>query len=404
MNKLTIDKLDVKGKRVLLRVDFNVPLDENGKITDDTRIRESLPTIKKILVDGGMPVIMSHLGRPKGKKNPSMSLKPVSLRLAELLRQPVLMAEDCIGDSVEQQTKGLKPGDAMLLENLRFYKEEEANDDVFCRNLAKLGDVYVNDAFGTAHRAHASTAGITKYFKQNAAGYLMEKEIRYLGSALQNPKRPFVAIIGGAKISGKIDVIENLMKTVDTVLVGGGMAFTFAKAMGYEIGASLIEAEKMDMAKEIIEKAKSSRSRILFPIDTVVAKEFKNDTEFKTVPVDSIPSGWMGLDIGLGTLEVYKKEILSAGMVVWNGPMGVFEMPNFAKGTRTVAELLAEATKKGCTTIVGGGDSAAAVTEMGFADKVTHVSTGGGASLEYLEGKKLPGLEALTNVREKDAA
>ncbi|KAB2881324.1 phosphoglycerate kinase [bacterium] len=397
MNKLTIDKIDVKAKRVLLRVDFNVPLDDKGTITDDTRIRESLPTIKKIIAEGGKPVIMSHLGRPKGKRNPSMSLKPVAVRLSELLGIPVLMADDCVGEVVEKQTTNLKPGDTMLLENLRYYNEEEANDDIFCQKLAKLGDVFVNDAFGTAHRAHASTAGITKYFKQNAAGYLMEKEIEYLGSAVQNPKRPFVAIIGGAKISGKIDVIENLMKKVDTVLVGGGMAFTFAKVMGYEIGASLFEADKADMAKDIIARAKSSKARILFPSDSVVAKEFKNETEFKTVPINAIPEGWMGLDIGVGTIEAYKKEIMSAGMVVWNGPMGVFEMPNFAKGTRAIAELLAEATKNGCTTIVGGGDSAAAVTEMGFEEKVTHVSTGGGASLEYLEGKKLPGLEALTN-------
>ncbi|MBL7959228.1 phosphoglycerate kinase [bacterium] len=397
MNKLTIDKIDVKGKRVLLRVDFNVPLDDKGSITDDTRIRESLPTIKKIIAAGGKPVIMSHLGRPKGKKNPSMSLKPVGVRLSELLGIPVLIAEDCVGESVEKQTTAMKPGEAMLLENLRYYNEEEANDDAFCQKLAKLGDVYVNDAFGTAHRAHASTAGVTKYFKQNAAGYLMEKEIEYLGSAVQNPKRPFVAIIGGAKISGKIDVIENLMKKVDTVLVGGGMAFTFAKAMGFDIGSSLFEAEKADMASDIIKRSKSGKARILFPTDAVVAKEFKNETEFKTVPINAIPDGWMGLDIGPGTIEAYRKEILGAGMVVWNGPMGVFEMPNFAKGTRAIAEILAEATKKGCTTIVGGGDSAAAVTEMGFEEKVTHVSTGGGASLEYLEGKKLPGLEALTN-------
>lgn len=397
MNKLTIDKIDLKGKRVLLRVDFNVPLDDNGKITDDTRIRESLPTIKKIIAEGGIPVIMSHLGRPKGKKNPSMSLKPASVCLAELLGRPVIMAEDCIGETIEKQAATLKAGDVLLLENLRYYNEEETNDDIFCQKLARLGDLYVNDAFGTAHRAHASTAGITKYFKQNVAGYLMEKEIQYLGSAVQNPKRPFVAIIGGAKISGKIDVIENLMKKVDVILIGGGMAFTFSKAMGYEIGSSLFEAEKAGMAKDIIERAKSSKARILFPADVVVAKEFKNEAEFKTVSMSTIPAGWMGVDIGAETIEAYKKEILSAGTVVWNGPMGVFEMPNFAKGTRTIAESLVEATKKGCTTIVGGGDSAAAVTEMGLEKQVTHVSTGGGASLEYLEGKELPGLEALTN-------
>jgi phosphoglycerate kinase len=398
MNKLALDKLDVRGKRVLLRVDFNVPLDESGKITDDNRIRESLPTIKKIIAEGGMPVIMSHLGRPKGKRNPSMSLKPAAIRLSELLGKPVKMAEDCIGESVEKQSSELKPGDILLLENLRFYKEEEANDEGFCQKLAKLGDVYVNDAFGTAHRAHASTAGITKYFKQNAAGYLMEKEIRYLGSAVQNPKRPFVAIIGGAKISGKIDVIENLMKKVDVILIGGGMAYTFAKAMGHEIGSSLFEAEKADMAKDIIERANSSRAKILFPTDTVISKEFKNDSEYKTVAMNAIPAGWMGVDIGATTIESYKQQIMTAGTVVWNGPMGVFEMPNFAKGTKAVAEALAASTKKGCITVVGGGDSAAAIAEMGLEKEVTHVSTGGGASLEYLEGKELPGLEALTNV------
>ena len=398
MNKLTIDKLDVRGKRVLLRVDFNVPLDDSGKITDDNRIRESLPTIKKIIADGGRPVIMSHLGRPKGKKNPSMSLKPAAVRLSELLSKPVKMAEDCIGESVEKQSAELKPGEILLLENLRFYNEEEANDDGFCQKLAKLGDVYVNDAFGTAHRAHASTAGITKYFKQNAAGYLMEKEIRYLGSAVQNPKRPFVAIIGGAKISGKIDVIENLMKKVDAILIGGGMAYTFAKVMGHEIGSSLFEAEKADMAKDIIERAKSSKAKILFPMDTVVCKEFNNDSEYKTVAMNAIPAGWMGVDIGAATIESYKQQIMTAGTVVWNGPMGVFEMSNFANGTKAVAEALALSTKKGCITVVGGGDSAAAIAEMGLEKEVTHVSTGGGASLEYLEGKELPGLEALTNI------
>ncbi len=397
MNKLTIDKVDVKGKRVLLRVDFNVPLDDTGRITDDNRIRESLPTIKKIVADGGMPVIMSHLGRPKGKKNPSMSLKPAAVRLGELLGTPVRMADDCIGESVEKLARELKPGEVLLLENLRFYNEEEGNDDGFCQKLARLGDVYVNDAFGTAHRAHASTAGITKYFKQNAAGYLMEKEIRYLGSAVQNPKRPFVAIIGGAKISGKIDVIENLMKKVDTILIGGGMAYTFAKVMGHEIGTSLFETEKADMAKDIIERAKTSQAKILFPTDSVIAKEFKNDAEHKIVPMDAIPSGWMGVDIGTATIDAYRRQILSAGTVVWNGPMGVFEMPNFAKGTRAIAESLSEATKKGCITVVGGGDSAAAIADMGLEKEVTHVSTGGGASLEYLEGKSLPGLEALTN-------
>ncbi|MCK6543910.1 phosphoglycerate kinase [bacterium] len=397
MNKLTMDQVHVAGKKVLVRVDFNVPLDDTLRITDDTRIRESLPTIKKILSDGGIPVLMSHLGRPKGKKNPAMSLKPCAVRLSELLGQPVIMAEDCIGDTVEKQAAGLSKGQVLLLENLRYYNEEEANDNAFAEKLAKLGDIYVNDAFGTAHRAHASTEGVTRYFKQNIAGYLMEKELRYLGNAVQNPKRPFVAIIGGAKISGKIDVIENLMKKVDTIIIGGGMAFTFAKVMGYEIGNSLFEAEKADLAKSIIERAKSGTTRVLFPVDAVVATEFKNETEIKTVSMDKIPSGWMGLDIGPATIDMFRKEINSAGTVVWNGPMGVFEMPNFAKGTKAIAESLVETTRKGGVTIVGGGDSAAAITELGLEKQVTHVSTGGGASLEFLEGKILPGVEALTH-------
>jgi phosphoglycerate kinase len=397
MKKLTIDKMDLKGRRVLLRVDFNVPLDDKLNITDDTRIRESLPTFRKIISDGGIAIAMSHLGRPKGKKNPSMSLRPCAVRLGELLGKTVSMAADCIGEAVVKQAGDLKPGDVLLLENLRFYNEEEANDDGFSKQLAQMGDVYVNDAFGTAHRAHASTAGITKYFKENAAGYLMEKEINYLGVALEKPKRPFLAILGGAKVSGKIDVIENLLKKVDTILIGGGMAFTFAKVMGYEIGASLFESEKADLAKTIIEKAKGGKTKIVFPTDAVVAKEMKNESESKVVAMKEIPSGWMGLDIGPATIEMFRKEILSSQTVVWNGPMGVFEMPNFAQGTRAVGEALAEATKKGTVTIVGGGDSAAALTEMGLEKQVTHVSTGGGASLEFLEGRTLPGLEALTN-------
>ncbi len=397
MKKLTVDQLDLKGKRVLLRVDFNVPLDEHLKITDDTRMRESLPTIRKIISGGGRAIIISHWGRPKGKKDASMSLKPCAARLSELLGEPVRMADDCIGTTVENQVTALRDGEALLLENLRFYKEEEANDDAFSGQLARLGDVYVNDAFGSAHRAHASTAGVTKYFKQNAAGYLMEKEINYLGSALANPEHPFVAIIGGAKVSGKIDVIENLMKKVDTILIGGGMAFTFAKVMGYEIGSSLFESGKADLAKSIIEKAKTGKTKIIFPSDAVIAKEFKNESEHKVVSMDAMPSGWMGVDIGPATIENFKHVIRAARTIVWNGPMGVFEMPEFAKGTRAIAESLAEATKHGALTVVGGGDSAAALMEMGLERQVTHVSTGGGASLEFLEGKSLPGLEALTN-------
>lgn len=397
MKKLTIDQVNVQGKRVLLRVDFNVPLDDQLHITDDTRIRESLPTIKKIMNDGGRLVIMSHLGRPKGKKNPSMSLKPCAAKLSELLDKPVQMAEDCVGEILEKQSAALKNGEAMLLENLRFYNEEEANDAEFAKKLAKLGDVYVNDAFGTAHRAHASTEGVTKYFKQNAAGYLMEKEINYLGAKLENPKRPFVAIIGGAKISGKIDVIENLLKKVDTIIIGGGMAFTFAKVMGQEIGKSLFEAEKADLAKAILDKTKTGKAKLMLPVDAVVAKEFKNESEHQSVAMNAIPAEWMGVDIGPKTVDLFTKEILNAETVVWNGPMGVFEMPNFAKGTKAVADALVKATQKGASTIVGGGDSAAAISEFGYEKQVSHVSTGGGASLEFLEGKILPGLEALTN-------
>lgn len=397
MKKLTLDHVNVRNRRVLVRVDFNVPLDESLNITDDTRIRESLPTLKRIVDQGGKAIVMSHLGRPKGKKNPAMSLKPCAKRLSELLGKPVAMAADCIGDEVWRQADALQSGDLLLLENLRYYNEEEANDAGFAKKLAALGDLYVNDAFGTAHRAHASTEGVTRFFKQNVAGYLMEKEINYLGRALEDPKRPFVAVIGGAKVSGKIDVIENLMKKVDTIIIGGGMAFTFAKAMGQEIGKSLFEADRAEMAKAIVDKSRHSRVKLLFPVDTVAASEFKNDAEHKVVPMDGIPAGWMGLDIGPATVELFRKEITAARTVVWNGPMGVFEMPNFAGGTKAVAEALVTATRSGAATIVGGGDSAAAISEMGMAAGVSHVSTGGGASLEYLEGKILPGLAALTD-------
>lgn len=396
MKKKTIQDVNVKGRRVLLRVDFNVPLDEQQMITDDTRIRESLPTIRKILDDGGRLIIMSHLGRPKGKKNPSMSLNPCANRLSELLGRPVRMANDCIGPETAQMAADLKDGEVLMLENLRFYNEEEANDPAFARQLADLGDIYVNDAFGTAHRAHASTEGITKYFKENLAGLLMEKEIRYLGASLQNPARPFVAIIGGAKVSGKIDVIENLLGKVDALMIGGGMMFTFAKKMGYEIGQSLYEADKADLAVKIMDMAKASGKKLLLPVDCVVAKEAKNDAEHKIVTIESIPAGWVGVDIGPKTIELFASEIRAAKTVVWNGPMGIFEMENFAKGTRAIAQALAECTQKGGITIVGGGDSAAAITEMGLEKQVSHVSTGGGASLEFLEGKKLPGLEALS--------
>jgi phosphoglycerate kinase len=397
VEKLTIDDLELKGKKVLVRVDFNVPLDEKGAVTDDKRIVASLPTIKKILADGGKAILMSHLGRPKGKKLPDMSLAPVAKRLENLLGKPVKFASDCVGPEVEKAVSALKPGECLLLENLRFYAEEEKNDPEFAKKLAKLGDVYVNDAFGTAHRAHASTEGVTKYFDQCAAGYLMQKELKYLGMALADPKRPFVAILGGAKISGKIDVISNLMDKVDAILIGGGMAFTFFKAMGKEIGESLLESDKIDLAKEILTEADEKKVNFMLPRDVVVAPEAKDESVTQVVGIDAIPPDQLGLDIGPKTVEAFSKELAKAKTVLWNGPMGVFEVDKFAAGTVKVAQELARITEKGATTIVGGGDSASAVARAGLKDKLSHISTGGGASLEFLEGKTLPGVAALTD-------
>lgn len=397
MKKLSIDKVDLKGKRVLVRVDFNVPLDENLQITDDIRITSALPTIKKIISSGGKTILMSHLGRPKGGPNPKYSLKPVAIRLGELLQMDVKFAPDCIGDQVKAIVNSLKDGEVLLLENLRFHPEEEKNDPEFAKQLAELGDVYINDAFGSAHRAHASTEGVTKFIKTCASGYLMQKELDYLGSAVANPVRPFTAILGGSKISGKIDVIENLLPKVDYLLIGGGMAYTFFKAMGYEIGTSLLEAEKLNLAKEILEKFKKFNAKVLLPKDTVVAAEFKNESPSSIVDADKIPSDKMGLDIGPKTIEEFKNVILSSKTIVWNGPLGVFEFENFAKGTNEIAKALADATSKGAITVIGGGDSAAAISKAGLDDKVTHVSTGGGASLEFLEGKTLPGVAALND-------
>ncbi|AFH48981.1 3-Phosphoglycerate kinase [Ignavibacterium album JCM 16511] len=397
MNKLTIDKVELKGKRVLVRVDFNVPLDENLNITDDTRIVESLPTIKKIISEGGKAILMSHLGRPKGGPNPKYSLKPTAKRLSELLGKEVKLAPDCVGDEVKAMVSQMKDGDVLILENVRFHPEEEKNVPEFAKKLAELGDVYINDAFGSAHRAHASTEGVTKFIKVCAAGYLMQKELEYLGAAVSNPKRPYVAILGGAKISGKIDVINNLLDKVDTLIIGGGMAFTFFKAQGKEIGKSLLEEEKIELAKEVLQKVKSTGVKFLLPIDVVVASEFNNDSPAEVVSVDSIPSDKMGLDIGPETIKLFKEEILKAKTVVWNGPMGVFEFDNFAKGTFAIAQALVEATSNGVITVIGGGDSAAAIAKAGLKDKVSHVSTGGGASLEFLEGKILPGVAALND-------
>lgn len=396
MDKLTIDDLKLKDKRVLVRVDFNVPLNEKKEVADDTRIVESLPTIKKILNDGGKAILMSHLGRPKGK-DPNLSLAPVAKRLEKLLGTPVKFVDDCIGEKVEKAVSELKSSECLLLENLRFYPQEEKNNPEFAKSLAKLGEVYINDAFGTAHRAHASTEGVTKYIKECAAGYLMQKELKYLGMALTQPKRPFIAILGGAKISGKIDVIKNLLDKVDTLLIGGGMAFTFYKAMGKEIGSSILEGDKVELAKEILAEAKKRKVDLELPDDFVIAPEAKEDTSTRVVDKDNIPAGWKGLDIGPETLKLFKEKIENAKTVVWNGPMGVFEVDKFSKGTIGVADQLARITKKGATTIVGGGDSVAALAKVNLEKKMTHVSTGGGASLEFLEGKILPGVAALTD-------
>ncbi len=397
MKKLSIDKVDLKGKRVLVRVDFNVPLDDKLQITDDIRITSALPTIKKITADGGKCILMSHLGRPKGGPNPKYSLKPVAVRLGELLDTDVKFAADCVGDHVKAIVNSMNNGDVLLLENLRFHPEEEKNDPEFAKQLSELGDVYINDAFGSAHRAHASTEGVTKFIKVCAAGYLMQKELDYLGEAIANPVRPLTAILGGSKISGKIDVIENLLPKVDNLLIGGGMAYTFYKAMGYEIGSSLLEGEKIDLAKQMLEKFKSSKAKVILPKDNVVAAEFKNESPSSIVNSDKIPADKMGLDIGPATISEFKSIIETSKTVIWNGPMGVFEFDNFAKGTDAVAGALADATAKGAVTIIGGGDSAAAIKKAGLDDKVSHVSTGGGASLEFLEGKILPGVDALNN-------
>jgi len=397
MNKLTIDDVQLNGKRVLVRVDFNVPLDENQKITDDKRITAALPTIEKIIKDGGKTILMSHLGRPKGKVQPEFSLKPVAEKLSELLNKEVKFANDSIGSSVNELVSQMNNGDVLLLENLRFHIEETDNSEEFSKELASIGDIYVNDAFGSAHRAHASTEGVTKFIKTCVSGYLMKKELDYLHSAIAEPKRPFTAILGGAKITGKIDVIENLLTKVDTLIIGGGMAYTFYKAQGLEIGTSLLDADKVELAKEMLVKFESSKVKVLLPKDVVVASEFDNNSPSEVVKIDSIPADKMGLDIGPETIELFCNEIKNSKTVVWNGPMGVFEFDNFATGTNAVASALAEATANGAITIIGGGDSASAIKKAGLAKKVSHVSTGGGASLEFLEGKILPGVEALTN-------
>ena len=398
MVKLTIDRLNLKEKKVLIRCDFNVPLNENQEITDDRRIRASLPTIKKVLGDGGAAVLCSHLGRPKGQVKKELSLKPVAKRLSELLNVEVKMAADCIGPEVKKMKEALPFGKALLLENLRFHKEETENDPEFAKQLAEGCQVFINDAFGTAHRAHASTVGVTHYFKQAAAGYLIEKELKYLGQAVENPQRPFVAVLGGAKISGKIDVIKNLFNKVNALIIGGGMAYTFFKAQGLEIGQSLLEEDRIELAKEILQEAQKKKINFLLPVDVVAADKFDNGAQRKVVKVSKIPANYMGLDIGPETVALFSKEIQKAKTIIWNGPVGVFEMPNFALGTRKIAEAIAKATSLGAISVIGGGDSAAAVNQFGMNDQFTHISTGGGASLEFLEGKELPGIAALTDV------
>ena len=394
MNKKTIRDIDVAGKRVLVRVDFNVPLDAEQHITDDTRIRAALPTIEYLLDHGAAVILMSHLGRPKGKAVETMRLMPVAQRLSELLHKPVQMAPDCIGPEVEALARNLQPGQVLLLENLRFHDEEEKNDPAFARQLASLGDIYVNDAFGTAHRAHASTEGVTHYLP-GVAGFLMEKEINFLGGALENPRRPFAAIVGGAKVSDKIAVLERLISMVDMLLIGGGMANTFLKAEGYEIGDSLYEEGKVDVASELINKAHQRGLEFLLPTDVVIADRFAADANHTVVAVSEVPKGWRIMDIGPETITAFRKALEGAETIVFNGTLGVAEMPAFARGTDAIIEILAERTKAGATTIIGGGDSAAAVEQAGAAEKMSHVSTGGGASLEFLEGRVLPGVAAL---------
>lgn len=392
MNKKTVEDIDVKGKKVLVRCDFNVPL-KDGEITNDKRIVAALPTIQYLMKQGAKVILCSHLGRPKGEFKPEFSLKPVSVRLSELLGQDVKMATDVVGDSAKALAGGLQNGEVMLLENVRYHAEETKNVSVFSKQLADLADVFVNDAFGTAHRAHCSTTGVADYLPA-VCGYLIQKEIKFMGGALDNPKRPLVAILGGAKVSDKIGVITNLIDKVDTLIIGGGMAYTFMKSLGHAIGDSLLEADKVSLAKEMMEKAKAKGVKFLIPVDNKVGREYKEDTQAMIVSSDEIPDGWMGLDIGAMTQELFCGAIKGAGTVIWNGPMGVSEWDNFAAGTIAVANAVADS---GAISIIGGGDSVAAVTKLGFSDKMSHISTGGGASLEFLEGKTLPGIAALNN-------
>ena len=393
LNKKTVDDLQVKGKRVLLRCDFNVPL-QDGVITDENRITAALPTIQKLVDDGAKVILCSHMGKPKGEPKPELSLAPVAKRLSGLLGKDVVFAKDdtVVGENARAAVAKMQDGDVVLLENTRYRKEETKNEETFSKELASLADIFVNDAFGSSHRAHCSTVGVTAFVQESAVGYLMEKEIAFLGNAVNNPERPFVAILGGSKVSDKINVIRNLLEKVDTLIIGGGMAYTFSAAEGGKIGTSLLEEDKIPYALDMMKQAKEKGVRFLTPVDTVIAKEFKNDTEYKTVTAGEIPEGWMGLDIGEKTRELFADAVKGAKTVVWNGPMGVFEFENFAGGTKAVAEAMAAID---ATTIIGGGDSAAAVNQMGYGEKMSHISTGGGASLEFLEGKELPGVAAV---------
>lgn len=394
MNKKTIRDVDVTNKKVLVRCDFNVPLDkETGKITNDLRIVAALPTIKYLLENNAKVILCSHLGKPKGEIKPELSLKPVANRLSEYLGFEVKFSKDIVGENAKELSKELKPGKAILLENVRFDPREEKNDKEFSKELASLAEIYVNDAFGTAHRAHSSTVGVAEFLPA-VCGFLIEKEVEMLGDNLNNPERPFVAILGGAKVSDKIKVIENLLEKVDSIIIGGGMTYTFLKAMGYEIGNSICELDRIDIAKETIEKAEKKGVKLLFPIDTVCGKKFSNEAETIVVDSKEIPKGWQGLDIGPKAIEEFTQVLKNAKTVIWNGPLGVFEFEKFAKGTNAIAKVLSEIN---AITIVGGGDSVAAVEKGGFSDKITHISTGGGATLEYLEGKELPGIECLEN-------
>ena len=392
LNKKSVDDINVKGKRVLVRCDFNVPLID-GKITDENRLVAALPTIKKLIADGGKVILCSHLGKPKGEPKPELSLAPVAVRLSELLGQEVKFAADAtvVGENAKAAVAAMNDGDVILLENTRYRAEETKNGEEFSKELASLCDVYVNDAFGTSHRAHCSNVGVAKYVDTAVVGYLMQKEIDFLGNAVNNPERPFVAILGGAKVSSKISVIENLLDKVDTLIIGGGMSYTFSKAMGGKVGISLLEEDYCDFALNMLKKAEEKGVKLLLPVDHVVADDFSNDANIQVVSRGEIPDGWEGLDIGPETAKLYAEAVKTAKTVVWNGPMGCFEMPNFAKGTEAVAKALAETD---AVTIIGGGDSAAAVNQLGYGDKMTHISTGGGASLEFLEGKELPGVAA----------